>query len=175
MKDKWEMGSKQFVDARKVIQEFVDKEVGGPIDVVCGYSQGAAAATQLLNDISDDTIKNANLNCIRGAIFLGCPTHPKASASVSNAVMSLHCNGNKDPLTKLSGAKAHAASFENDTFFEYDGTHDIRKFCADPVRQFLLALQHDTGKHIPKPRRGSASHSKISKPKGAKKGKKQEK
>lgn len=142
MGNKWDFSSKAFKDARKVIKEFVDKEVGGPIDVVCGYSQGAAAATQLLNDIFDGKNDSANLKCIHGAIFLGCPEDPKVSASVSNRVRSLHCNGNKDPLTKLSGAKKHAAQFEHDTFFEFDGTHDIRKPCADPFRRFLLTLQN---------------------------------
>jgi hypothetical protein len=142
MGDRWDFSSKKFEDARKVINDFVDKEVGGPIDVVCGYSQGASAATQLLNDIFDGKIKNDNLKCVKGAIFLGCPNTPKVSASVSNAVRSLHCNGNKDPLTKLSDAKKHATQFKIDTFFEFDGTHDIRKPCADPTRQLLLTLQN---------------------------------
>merc|ERR1712113_576594 len=137
-----DFSSKAFENARKVIKEFADREVGGPIDVVCGYSQGAAATTQLLNDIFDGKIKNDNLKCIKGAIFLGCPNIPKVSANVSNAVRSLHCNGDKDPLTKLSDAKKHAAQFKDDTFFEFDGTHDIRKPCANPIRQFLLTLQN---------------------------------
>jgi len=137
----WDLSSKAFEGARKVLREFADKEVGGPIDVVCGYSQGAAAATQLLNDIFEGGEKNKNLKCIKGAIFLGCPSHPEPCHNAGRDVRSLHCNGDNDPLTSLAGARKHAARFKNDTFFEFKGTHDIKTPCADPFRQFLFALR----------------------------------
>ena len=141
MGDTWDFSSKAFADAWKILNEFADKEVGGPIDVVCGYSQGVAAATELLNNIFDGKETHSNLMGIKGAIFLGSPPTPAATVKTGQQVMSLHCNGNKDPLTSLAGARRHASPFKTDTFFEFEGTHDIRTPCADPFRQFLLALK----------------------------------
>lgn len=141
MKNKWDFSEKAFADARKVLTDFADKEVGGPIDVILGYSQGAAACTQILNEITKNKIKNNHLKCTRGAIFLGCPDYPKPDKQTGERIKSLHCNGKKDPLTSLGSAKKHAAAFKDDTFFEYDGGHDVRKVCVPPIRNFLLSLR----------------------------------
>jgi len=140
MKDKWDFSEALFADARKVLDEFIANEIGGPVDIVLGYSQGAAATTQVLNEVFGGKWRNENLKCVKGAIFFGCPTHPRPSKSIGG-VKSLHCNGNKDPLTKLDGAREHARCFTDSTFFEFDGGHEVKKQNVAPVRKFILSVR----------------------------------
>eukprot|EP00928_Gymnodinium_smaydae_P063913 TRINITY_DN4738_c0_g1_i11.p1 TRINITY_DN4738_c0_g1~~TRINITY_DN4738_c0_g1_i11.p1 ORF type:complete len:328 (-),score=-0.32 TRINITY_DN4738_c0_g1_i11:106-1089(-) len=133
-----------FNNARRSIQKFVDKEVRGPVDVICGYSQGAMAATQLLNDIFSGKIQNEKLQKVRAAIFFGTPaprkwSSPSVSREVGKRVKSLHCHGNRDDLTPLRGARRHARAFKNSTFHVYRGPHEPRSI-GNVMRRFLLSL-----------------------------------
>eukprot|EP00928_Gymnodinium_smaydae_P054366 TRINITY_DN3814_c0_g1_i2.p1 TRINITY_DN3814_c0_g1~~TRINITY_DN3814_c0_g1_i2.p1 ORF type:complete len:247 (-),score=33.73 TRINITY_DN3814_c0_g1_i2:207-947(-) len=141
MKNKWDFGDKNFADAEKTLKEFVDTEIQAPVDVILGYSQGAAAASKVLNDVKSGKWKQENMNSIKGAIFHGCPEHPKILPSVGKTVKSLHCNGRTDPLTSLAGAKKHASAFKDSTIFEFDGGHEVRKNQQEPVRKFLLMIK----------------------------------
>ena len=116
MTDKWDFSSEKFKDARKAISEFVDEEVKGPVDVILGYSQGAAATTQVLNEVYSGQWPDNCLKGVAAAIFLGCPHHPRPSNEVGAAVEALFCNGDKDPLTSLKGAKEHATNSKIVTF-----------------------------------------------------------
>ena len=109
------------------------------MDVILGYSQGAAATTRVLNEVYSGQWPDNCLKGVEAAIFLGCPRHPEPSKEVGAAVEALFCNGDKDPLTSLKGAKEHAAKFENSHFFEYKGGHDVRKNQQAPIRNFLLS------------------------------------
>eukprot|EP00928_Gymnodinium_smaydae_P027185 TRINITY_DN2109_c0_g1_i3.p1 TRINITY_DN2109_c0_g1~~TRINITY_DN2109_c0_g1_i3.p1 ORF type:complete len:305 (+),score=32.86 TRINITY_DN2109_c0_g1_i3:161-1075(+) len=134
-----------FNEARRSIPQFVDREIRGPVDVIVGYAQGAAAATQLLNDVFAGRIKNENLKNIRAAIFLAVPQPgssraPSASAEVGQKVKSLHCHGRSDGITSVAGARRHAAAFKNDTFHVYNGGHALTSI-AEPMKRFLLSLE----------------------------------
>eukprot|EP00933_Yihiella_yeosuensis_P035471 TRINITY_DN2901_c0_g2_i1.p2 TRINITY_DN2901_c0_g2~~TRINITY_DN2901_c0_g2_i1.p2 ORF type:complete len:113 (+),score=17.81 TRINITY_DN2901_c0_g2_i1:523-861(+) len=109
-----------------------------------GYSQGSAAATRLLNELCDGRIKHEHLEQIFGAVFLGCPKNPGPSAEVGHAILSLHCNGGKDPLTGLDGAKAHAAKFKDSTVWvNKGGGHEVSTPYIEPIRQFLLRCRNE--------------------------------
>lgn len=142
MKNKWDFSEKGFAEARKVLTAFVDKEVGGPIDVILGFSQGAAACTQILNDVMKEKVQNNHLKCTRGAIFIGCPEVPGATKQTGERIKSLHCNGKTDKLVSVGTAKKHAKAFKDDTFFEFEGGHaPTGCFCVPPIRDFLLSLR----------------------------------
>eukprot|EP00929_Paragymnodinium_shiwhaense_P017806 TRINITY_DN12755_c0_g2_i1.p1 TRINITY_DN12755_c0_g2~~TRINITY_DN12755_c0_g2_i1.p1 ORF type:complete len:257 (-),score=40.01 TRINITY_DN12755_c0_g2_i1:186-956(-) len=141
MTDKWKFSDDNFDNARQTIVKFLNEEVKQTIDVIAGYSQGAAATTQVLNDLHKGKMASEHLKSVRGAIFHGCPQHPHPVPAVCTSVKSLHCNGTTDPLTSLEGAKKHAAAFKDGTFFEFEGGHEVRKIQQEPVRQFLLQLK----------------------------------
>jgi len=150
MGDKWDFGPKNFAKARTSLAKFVESEIGKPVDVIIGYSQGAAATTQILNDLYDTKMKNPygtkhflDKASVRAAIFHGCPKHPKPNnESIGQNVFALHCNGDKDPLTGLKEAKEHASNFgANGTFFEFEGGHEVQKVQQEPVRKFLLNVK----------------------------------
>eukprot|EP00929_Paragymnodinium_shiwhaense_P017805 TRINITY_DN12755_c0_g1_i1.p1 TRINITY_DN12755_c0_g1~~TRINITY_DN12755_c0_g1_i1.p1 ORF type:complete len:246 (-),score=32.00 TRINITY_DN12755_c0_g1_i1:195-932(-) len=142
MTDTWKFSDDNFEDARKTIVKFVNEEVKQTIDVIAGYSQGAAATTQVLNELHKGKMASEHLKSVRGAIFHGCPRHPSPLPEVCTSVRSCHCNGTTDPLTSLQGAKAHAALFQDDTFFEFKGGHEVHKSQQETVKQFLLQLKN---------------------------------
>ena len=113
MKDTWKFENSNFGEARVAITKFVEEEVKGTIDVMIGYSQGAGAVTQVMNDLQKGTMSSKNLKNVRGVIFQGCPSNPRPLPAVGESVRSLHCNGISDPLCSLGGAKAHAALFND--------------------------------------------------------------
>jgi len=141
MTNKWDFGDAAFKDARQTLCDFVDNKVEGPVDVILGYSQGAAACTMLMNDVLSGKVRNAKLAAVKGIVFLGCPSHPKPNDKLRAwSGSTLHCNGKKDPLTPLKKAKEHAQVLKNNTFFEYDGTHGLRNPIVPPIRKFLQSL-----------------------------------
>lgn len=142
MTNKWKFADDNFDDAGKAILKFVNEEVKQTIDVIAGYSQGAAATTQVLNWLQKGKMASEYLDNVTGAIFHGCPAHPHPLPEVGASVKSLHCNGKTDPLTSLVGAKGHAAAFSDDTFFEFDGGHEVQKIQQEPVREFLLRVKN---------------------------------
>eukprot|EP00928_Gymnodinium_smaydae_P027188 TRINITY_DN2109_c0_g1_i8.p1 TRINITY_DN2109_c0_g1~~TRINITY_DN2109_c0_g1_i8.p1 ORF type:complete len:306 (+),score=30.65 TRINITY_DN2109_c0_g1_i8:161-1078(+) len=137
--------SSLFNAARRTISEFVDKKIPGDVDVIVGYAQGAAAATQVLNDVNSGKIQNEKLKKIQGAIFLAVPTPgsdsaPSVSREVGQRVKSLHCQGRFDTINSVRGARRHAAAFKKDTFHVYMGGHSLTSL-GGPIRRFLLSLR----------------------------------
>lgn len=51
MKDKWDFRDENFEDARTSLVKYLNEVVKKPIDVIIGYSQGAAACTQIINNV----------------------------------------------------------------------------------------------------------------------------
>jgi predicted esterase len=141
MKDKWKFENSNFGEARVAITKFVEEEVKGTIDVMIGYSQGAGAVTQVMNDLQKGTMSSKYLKNVRGVIFEGCPSYPIPLPAVGGSVRSLHCNGISDPLTSLRGAKKHAALFNDSTFFQFKGGHEVRTVQKEPIRKFLLNIK----------------------------------
>ena len=141
MKDKWKFEDGNFGEARVAITKFVEEEVSGTIDVMIGYSQGAAAVTQVMNDLYKGNMSSKYLKDVRGVIFQGCPSYPPPLQAVCDSVKSLHCHGISDPLTPLKGAKKHASLFKDSTFFEFRGGHEVRSVQKEPIRRFLLNIK----------------------------------
>ena len=143
MHDEWDFSEAAFADAKISLNEFIDAEIGGPVDVVLGFSQGVAAATELVNSVFAKTFENAHVcdSPIAAMILFGSPEHPLPSSEAAAAVKSLHINGDSDPLTPLAGARMHASSFHADTFVEFQGGHTTHAGLNE-ARQFLLSLRY---------------------------------
>merc|ERR1719203_401811 len=101
MGNKWDFSDKAFAEARKVLQDFAKEEVKGPIDVVLGFSQGAAACTQILNNVADGQMKAPEFKDLRGAIMIGCPAFPRPDSTVAGRTKVLVINSAGDKLTSL--------------------------------------------------------------------------
>lgn len=108
-----------------------------------GFSQGAAACTQILNDVLSGKLKSEYLNDVKGIVFFGCPNFPKPNNMTKEwNGQTLHVNGTNDPLTGLKGAQEHAKMFKNDTFFIYEGDHNFYNYpiVASPFKKFMQKL-----------------------------------
>mmetsp|Transcript_42164 Transcript_42164/g.68239 ORF Transcript_42164/g.68239 Transcript_42164/m.68239 type:complete len:207 (-) Transcript_42164:124-744(-) len=127
----------------KQLQEFVDKQVPGPVDVVFGYSQGGIVLGCVLSETRHIA---PQFQSIRGVGWFHSRLNANGQIGTDlHALKSFHVIGQKDPIMKPEGSESVAKLFKKPVIVRHDVAHwpFVDALVVKGCRGFLKSLHKD--------------------------------
>eukprot|EP00931_Biecheleriopsis_adriatica_P120716 TRINITY_DN95817_c0_g1_i1.p1 TRINITY_DN95817_c0_g1~~TRINITY_DN95817_c0_g1_i1.p1 ORF type:complete len:286 (+),score=31.03 TRINITY_DN95817_c0_g1_i1:51-908(+) len=118
--------------SKEFIQDYVSEKIGSTVDVVLGFSQGAAIAMKILRE----TWLSPLLQNIMAAIFVASPK--LRTEAFTKDLPTLHIIASADNIVDVHEALEIAAHFTEPTILEHPGGHmDFPQLALKPIRNLL--------------------------------------